>query len=97
MPVQMFFSHNTALVPPYNCLVDTNFITYDIQRPPTGSLLSLSLKTNTSFPGTPSSGSCLLSRLAWISFMPRSTCISPHVFLPVGLTFPAFLWSAYES
>lgn len=28
MPIQMFFSHNTALVPPYNCLVDTNFITY---------------------------------------------------------------------
>lgn len=26
MPSQMFFAHNTALVPPYNCLVDTNFI-----------------------------------------------------------------------
>ncbi|KEZ39693.1 hypothetical protein SAPIO_CDS9641 [Scedosporium apiospermum] len=32
MPVQMFFSHNTALVPPYNCLVDTNFITHSVQR-----------------------------------------------------------------
>ena len=26
MPSQIFFAYNTALVPPYNCLVDTNFI-----------------------------------------------------------------------
>ncbi|KAL2114120.1 hypothetical protein VUR80DRAFT_801 [Thermomyces stellatus] len=32
MPSQMFFQHNTALVPPYNCLVDTNFISHSVSR-----------------------------------------------------------------
>lgn len=32
MPSQMFFNHNTSLVPPYNVLVDTNFISHATQR-----------------------------------------------------------------
>lgn len=32
MPSNMFFSHNTAIVPPYNVLVDTNFLSHSIQR-----------------------------------------------------------------
>ncbi|KAJ4167854.1 rRNA-processing protein fcf1 [Fusarium falciforme] len=32
MPSNMFFQHNTALVPPYNVLVDTNFINHTVQR-----------------------------------------------------------------
>ncbi|CEJ80988.1 Putative rRNA-processing protein FCF1 [[Torrubiella] hemipterigena] len=32
MPSNMFFQHNTALVPPYNVLVDTNFLSHTIQR-----------------------------------------------------------------
>ncbi|EQK98677.1 hypothetical protein G6O67_000095 [Ophiocordyceps sinensis] len=32
MPSNMFFQHNTALVPPYNVLVDTNFLSHTVQR-----------------------------------------------------------------
>ncbi|KAF5558838.1 hypothetical protein FNAPI_4928 [Fusarium napiforme] len=32
MPSNMFFQHNTALVPPYNVLVDTNFLSHSVQR-----------------------------------------------------------------
>lgn len=32
MPSHMFFQHNTALVPPYNVLVDTNFLSHTVQR-----------------------------------------------------------------
>ncbi|KAI1036289.1 hypothetical protein LB503_003019 [Fusarium chuoi] len=32
MPSNMFFQHNTALVPPYNILVDTNFLSHSVQR-----------------------------------------------------------------
>ncbi|KYK58709.1 hypothetical protein DCS_05726 [Drechmeria coniospora] len=32
MPSSMFFQHNTALVPPYNVLVDTNFLSHTVQR-----------------------------------------------------------------
>ncbi|KAH6892200.1 hypothetical protein B0T10DRAFT_457916 [Thelonectria olida] len=32
MPSNMFFEHNTALVPPYNVLVDTNFLSHTVQR-----------------------------------------------------------------
>lgn len=31
MPSNMFFQHNTALVPPYNVLVDTNFLSHTVQ------------------------------------------------------------------
>ncbi|ATY62968.1 FCF1 small subunit [Cordyceps militaris] len=32
MPSNMFFQHNTALVPPYNVLIDTNFLSHTVQR-----------------------------------------------------------------
>ncbi|EIM85044.1 Fcf1-domain-containing protein [Stereum hirsutum FP-91666 SS1] len=32
MPSSLFFSHNTALVPPYRVLVDTNFINFSLQN-----------------------------------------------------------------
>ncbi|KAI9149219.1 rrna-processing protein fcf1 [Paramyrothecium foliicola] len=32
MPSHMFFEHNTALAPPYNILVDTNFLSHTVQR-----------------------------------------------------------------
>ncbi|CAM1508350.1 Fc.00g051980.m01.CDS01 [Cosmosporella sp. VM-42] len=32
MPSNMYFQHNTALVPPYNVLVDTNFLSHTVQR-----------------------------------------------------------------
>ncbi|KOS18692.1 rRNA-processing protein FCF1 [Escovopsis weberi] len=32
MPSNMFFQHNDALVPPYNVLVDTNFLSHTVQR-----------------------------------------------------------------
>ncbi|KAK8041142.1 hypothetical protein PG994_014149 [Apiospora phragmitis] len=32
MPSSMFFQANSALVPPYNVLVDTNFLSHTIQR-----------------------------------------------------------------
>ena len=32
MPSNMFFQHNMALVPPYNVLVDTNFLSHTVQR-----------------------------------------------------------------
>ncbi|KAH6611153.1 hypothetical protein Trco_001173 [Trichoderma cornu-damae] len=32
MPSNMFFLHNEALVPPYNVLVDTNFLSHTVQR-----------------------------------------------------------------
>lgn len=32
MPSNMFFQHNTALVPPYSILVDTNFLSHTVQR-----------------------------------------------------------------
>jgi U3 small nucleolar RNA-associated protein 24 len=32
MPSNMFFEHNTALAPPYNVLVDTNFLSHTVQR-----------------------------------------------------------------
>ncbi|RDA95862.1 hypothetical protein CP533_5163 [Ophiocordyceps camponoti-saundersi (nom. inval.)] len=32
MPSNLFFQHNTALVPPYNVLVDTNFLSHSVQR-----------------------------------------------------------------
>ncbi|KZZ96478.1 FCF1 small subunit [Moelleriella libera RCEF 2490] len=32
MPSNMFFKHNEALVPPYNVLVDTNFLSHTVQR-----------------------------------------------------------------
>lgn len=32
MPSHMFFKHNEALVPPYNVLVDTNFLSHTVQR-----------------------------------------------------------------
>lgn len=31
-PSHMFFKHNESLVPPYNVLVDTNFISHTVQR-----------------------------------------------------------------
>ncbi|KFH47620.1 rRNA-processing protein-like protein [Hapsidospora chrysogenum ATCC 11550] len=32
VPSHMFFQHNSALVPPYNVLVDTNFLSHTVQR-----------------------------------------------------------------
>lgn len=32
MPSQMFHTYNSALVPPYNVLVDTNFFSHTVQR-----------------------------------------------------------------
>ncbi|KAL6849507.1 rRNA-processing protein fcf1 [Amphichorda felina] len=32
MPSHMFFQHNESLVPPYNVLVDTNFLSHTVQR-----------------------------------------------------------------
>merc|ERR1712000_142726 len=32
VPSHMFFKHNEALVPPYNVLVDTNFLSHTVQR-----------------------------------------------------------------
>ena len=32
VPSHMFFKHNSALVPPYNVLVDTNFVNHTVQR-----------------------------------------------------------------
>jgi U3 small nucleolar RNA-associated protein 24 len=32
MPSSMFFQYNTSLVPPYNVLVDTNFLSHTVQR-----------------------------------------------------------------
>ncbi|KAI6090852.1 Fcf1-domain-containing protein [Hypoxylon rubiginosum] len=32
LPSQLFFQHNEALVPPYNVLVDTNFLSHTVQR-----------------------------------------------------------------
>ncbi|KAL5615526.1 hypothetical protein BROUX41_005571 [Berkeleyomyces rouxiae] len=32
MPSNLFFQHNTALVPPYNVLVDTNFVNHSVSR-----------------------------------------------------------------
>lgn len=31
-PSSMFFQHNTALVPPYQVLVDTNFLSHTVSR-----------------------------------------------------------------
>jgi U3 small nucleolar RNA-associated protein 24 len=32
LPSSLFFQHNEALVPPYNVLVDTNFLSHTVQR-----------------------------------------------------------------
>ena len=32
VPSSMFFQHNTALQPPYNVLVDTNFLSHTVQK-----------------------------------------------------------------
>lgn len=32
MPSSMFFQHNAAIVPPYNVLVDTNFLSHTVQK-----------------------------------------------------------------